>query len=110
MMCISVLLPLPDAPMIATYSPAAMSRLTPRSAWTVGVALAVDLRDVAERDDRASRSRASSAAAAAAAAAETATAETAAGRPAAAAGNPSLAAGRRGRRDHDLVADARDRS
>jgi hypothetical protein len=28
-----VLLPEPDAPMMATNSPAAMLRLTPRSAW-----------------------------------------------------------------------------
>ena len=35
MMCIKVLLPLPEAPMIARYSPCAMSMLTPRSAWTV---------------------------------------------------------------------------
>ena len=34
MMFISVVLPLPDAPMIATYSPRGTSRLTPRSACT----------------------------------------------------------------------------
>ena len=34
MMFINVLLPLPDAPMIATYSPTPISRLTPRNART----------------------------------------------------------------------------
>src|SRR5438105_13257019 len=34
-MCMSVLLPLPDAPMMATYSPRSIVRLTPRSACTV---------------------------------------------------------------------------
>ncbi len=34
MMFISVVLPLPEAPMIATNSPRWMRRLTPRSAWT----------------------------------------------------------------------------
>ena len=34
MMCISVDLPEPDGPMMATYSPAEIERLTPRSAST----------------------------------------------------------------------------
>ena len=37
-MFISVLLPLPDAPMIATYSPRSITKLTPRSACTAVVA------------------------------------------------------------------------
>ena len=34
MMFISVVFPLPEAPMIATYSPRSIRRLTPRSACT----------------------------------------------------------------------------
>ena len=33
-MCISVLLPLPEEPMIATYSPRSIRSVTPRSART----------------------------------------------------------------------------
>src|SRR5262252_1329488 len=36
-MFIIVDLPEPDGPMMATYSPSAMSRLTPSSAWTFSV-------------------------------------------------------------------------
>ena len=51
-MCISVLLPLPELPMMATYSPATMSRSTVSSARTALSTLAVDLADAAQADDR----------------------------------------------------------
>ncbi len=46
--CMSVDLPEPDGPMIETNSPAAIDRLTPRTALTVRRALLVDLGNVDE--------------------------------------------------------------
>ncbi len=51
-MFIRVDLPDPDEPMIATYSPRSTVSDTPRSACTVGLALAVDLGHVADVEDR----------------------------------------------------------
>ena len=48
-------LPEPDGPMIATNSPSSTDRSMPRSAWNEAAALAVDLGDAGELEQRASR-------------------------------------------------------
>ncbi len=53
MMFISVDLPEPDGPMIATYSPCRTSRSMPCSTGTSSAAVLVGFRDVAQRDRRA---------------------------------------------------------
>ena len=51
-MCIRVDLPEPEGPMMATYSPVLIVRLTPRSAATAMEPGAVDLGHLFELDDR----------------------------------------------------------
>ena len=51
-MFIAVDLPEPDGPMTATNSPRAIVKSMPLSAVDGGVAAAVDLGDVAKRDER----------------------------------------------------------
>ena len=57
-MCISVLLPLPELPMIATYSPRSIRSETPAQRAHLDVlAQPVDARDVVALDDRRGRAR-----------------------------------------------------